>query len=217
VVAWIIVLTCMPWERRYFVCSAVDLRWPLLRTSHLWKNCDCWRITSRRTLTPCAPARNPQDRPASAAHVAERLAEFTQSADLVGLLGRAREAESQSPLPERGPEQRLRQFGLNTANDIANDGNGNGNRVGRWIAAAFALPILIVAEILIRLETDKGQLVIESEVSDIEVHIVGDAKPAGEISIKQGATATRLRAGKYELIINGKSDELTIDNRQFPA
>ncbi|MEO2013897.1 MAG: serine/threonine-protein kinase, partial [Fuerstiella sp.] len=178
------------------------------------------------TLCPTAPAeldtlvgsllaRNPQDRPASAAHVAERLAEFTQSADLVGLLGRAREAESQSPLPERGPEQRLRQFGLNTANDIANDGNGNGNRVGRWIAAAFALPILIVAEILIRLETDKGQLVIESEVSDIEVHIVGDAKPAGEISIKQGATATRLRAGKYELIINGKSDELTIDNRQF--
>jgi serine/threonine protein kinase len=60
------------------------------------------------TLCPDAPpqlvklaasllARSTQDRPASAAHVAEELAEFTESANLVTLLQRAREKEVQSP------------------------------------------------------------------------------------------------------------------------
>ncbi|MCP4782605.1 MAG: hypothetical protein GY903_12260 [Fuerstiella sp.] len=79
----------------------------------------------------------------------------------------------------------------------------------------MGLPLLIVAGILIKLETDKGQLVIESDVPDIAVRIVGDANPNSEISLKQGVTATRLRAGKYELVINGQSDHLTIDNNQF--
>lgn len=62
------------------------------------------------TLCPEAPAelvalvgsmlaRSSQERPASAAHVAEQLAVFTESADLVSLLKRAQEKEALSPEP----------------------------------------------------------------------------------------------------------------------
>jgi hypothetical protein len=71
------------------------------------------------------------------------------------------------------------------------------------------------AGILIKLETDKGQLVIESEVADVKVRIINDGKPVSELTIKHGTTATRLRADKYEVVIDGPSDGMTIENDQF--
>jgi hypothetical protein len=77
------------------------------------------------------------------------------------------------------------------------------------------LPLLFVAGILIKLETDKGQLVIESEVADVKVRIINDGKPVSELTINHGTTATRLRADKYEVVIDGPSDGMTIENDQF--
>ncbi len=77
------------------------------------------------------------------------------------------------------------------------------------------LPLLIVAGIFIKLETDKGQLVIESDVADVKVRIINDGKPVSELTIKHGTTATRLRADKYEVVIDGPSDGLTIENDRF--
>lgn len=176
------------------------------------------------TLCPDAPAElvmlvtsllahSPQDRPASAAHAAEQLAPFAQSADLVGLLGQARDAEAR--LPQTPGDDGLPP-GLSEHQQAEVQGSGGGSSsVRRWIMAAAALPLMILAGILIKLESDKGQLVIESEVADVSVRIVRDQKPVDEFSIQHGATATRLRAGQYEVVIDGPSDGLTIENGQF--
>ena len=75
--------------------------------------------------------------------------------------------------------------------------------------------MLVVAGIFIKLETEKGQLVIESEVADVKVRIINDGKPVSDLTIKHGTTATRLRADKYEVIIDGPSNGLTIENDEF--
>ena len=178
------------------------------------------------TLCPGAPAalvalvgsmlaRNPQDRPASAAHVAEQLAAFTESTDLVSLLKRAKEKEALAPEPIAS-ERKHRDFMPAMAHvPIAVADSGGRRSVRRWIIAAVGFPLLLIAGILIKMETEKGQLVIESEVANVKVQIIHDGQPVSGLSIHQGATATRLRADKYEIVIDGPSDGLTIDNNQF--
>ena len=182
------------------------------------------------TLCPEAPAelvalvgsmlaRSAQDRPASAAHVAEQLAAFTESANLVSLLKRAQEKEALSPEPiasERNRRGERRSTGGLTPPRSPEAANiDGGRRKRRWLVTAAILPLLLIAGIFVKLETEKGQLVIESDVANVKVQIIHDGKPVSGLSINQGATATRLRADKYEIIIDGPSDGLTIDNNQF--
>lgn len=177
------------------------------------------------TLCPDAPAalvalvgsllsRNPQDRPASAAHVAEQLAAFTASADLVGLLKRAQSKAAESP--ELLKPEKLAVFAKPSFDPplAAQSPPPNSRHIVRWLLAA-ALPLLVIAGILIKLETDKGQLVIESDIDNIKVQIVSHGKPVSGLTINHGTTATRLRADKYEVTIDGPSDGLTIENEQF--
>ncbi len=185
------------------------------------------------TLCPEAPpglvalvgsllSRSPQDRPASAAHVAEQLGAFTESANLVGLLKRAQSKAAESPQllkPEKlGLEKGVWNFGgipaASATPDAGEFQTPFSRRIRRWLLAA-AMPLLIVAGILIKLETDKGQLVIESDIDNIKVQIVSNGQPVSGLTINHGTTATRLRADKYEVIIDGPSDGLTIENEHF--
>ena len=178
------------------------------------------------TLCPEAPAelvalvgsllaRSPLDRPASAAHVAEQLAVFSESADLVSLLKRAKEKKALSPEPIAS-ERNHRDFMPAMAHvPLAVAASVGGRNIRRWIIAAIGFPLLLIAGIFIKLEMEKGQLVIESDVANVKVQIINDGKPVSGLSINQGATATRLRADKYEIVIDGPSDGLTIDNNEF--
>ncbi|HQZ64756.1 MAG TPA: serine/threonine-protein kinase, partial [Planctomycetaceae bacterium] len=185
------------------------------------------------TLCPEAPAelvalvgsllsRSPQDRPASAAHVAEQLTAFTENADLVGLLRNAKEKAAASPellnAEKPGWPQKpgfLEKPGFYPPSPAAeSNGSRRGKKIRNWFLAA-ALPLLLIAGILIKLETDKGQLVIESDIDNIKVQIVSNGKPVSGLTINHGTTATRLRADKYEVTIDGPSDGLTIENEQF--
>ncbi len=65
--------------------------------------------------------------------------------------------------------------------------------------------------VLITLETQKGQLVIESESGDVEVKLLRDGKFYESLQIQPGANATRLYAGKYEVILSEGSDAVTLD------
>ncbi len=75
-----------------------------------------------------------------------------------------------------------------------------GRRKRRWLVTAAILPLLLIAGIFVKLEAEKGQLVIESDVASVKVQIIHDGKPVRGLSINQGATATRLRADKYETV-----------------
>ena len=174
------------------------------------------------TLRPDAPAelvhlvaellaREPQNRPPSAAHVAERLAEFTDSADLSKLLATAQDAaqvDAGRSHSEEAVGDRLRPIHASAA---AAHGTSGGRRSRWWWIAAAAIPLLVLAAVLIVLETQKGQLVIESEVADVRVKVLKDGQPVRDLEIRPGATSSRLRADQYEIVIDSPSDSLRID------
>ncbi len=187
------------------------------------------------TLCPEAPlelvqlvasllSKNPQDRPASAAHVAEHLAPLSTGSKLVELLENAkREAALNSEPLKRSLIGELPAVLPRTAASVApsviglepaNVNNGRRRNLRRLLLAAL-LPLLIVAGILIKLETSKGQLVIESEVDNVTVKLVKNGEPHNGLQISHGTTLTRLQADKYEIIIEGASDGLEIVNNQF--
>ncbi|MBL8810970.1 MAG: protein kinase [Planctomycetaceae bacterium] len=181
------------------------------------------------TLCPEAPeelvklvasllSRSPSDRPASAAHVAEQLAPFAEGAKLVELLQQAKEKAAASPeLLKRTalyePPFPGSAVPMSPPEPAASSG-GRFKTLRRLLLAA-SLPLMIVAGILIKLELNKGQLIIESDVDNVNVKVLKDGKPVDGIQVNHGTTSTRLYADNYEITIDGPSDGLIIDHDKF--
>jgi Ca2+-binding EF-hand superfamily protein len=149
--------------------------------------------------------RDPARRPASAAHVAEKLEEFTAGNDLAALAHRAEQTQPHTP-PDEPPANTAKR-GTPTA---TNAYGGGTRRWGTTIALA-GFSAFLLATIWLIVETQKGQLVIESEAENVTVKLLSDGKQYDSVKVQQGATATKLFAGKYEIEIAGASDDLLID------
>jgi serine/threonine protein kinase len=182
-----------------------------------------------RSLRPDAPkelgeivdamlSRDPSQRPASAIHAAELLEPFTTDADLVGLLKRAKE----NPIPDESnlmwnPLWQRDLKDKEVVPKLASNRSRFGGW-GTWIAAA-CLGCLILGGILFVIETNKGQLVIDSE-ANVQVRLVsvddsGSKTDIDDLQIMPGTKATRLRSGKYEIILEGASDSFVVHNGSF--
>lgn len=178
------------------------------------------------TLRPDAPpelvklvkallARDPVERPASAAHVAEQLQAFTSGADLIGLIGLAQ--ANIAKLPEEcfgkvaSTPPPIAPLALAAARGAS---RGSNSRWG-WLTAAALAPLFLIAGVLITLELQKGQLVIESEVANVSVSLLKDGEVYQQMKIEPGVNTTRLYAGKYRVEIDSGSDAVQIDDRQF--
>ncbi|GAA4420918.1 serine/threonine-protein kinase [Bremerella cremea] len=92
-----------------------------------------------------------------------------------------------------------------------NFGNGN-SRITRWVAAGFGAFALMLAGILITLETGKGTLTIESFAEDVAVRIKKGDETYRRLTVTKGENNVRLAAGKYELEIEGKVDGFTLED-----
>ncbi len=147
-------------------------------------------------------SRDPAARPASAAHIAESLLPFCEGHDVVNLLARCRERATSAVSRE---ESLLMPTARTTPAPPTSPPRNN------WIAIAWLSPIAILAGIFITLETQKGQLVIESEVAGVKVNVLRDGKFYEQLQVKTGAESTRLFADKYSIEIDSASDELAID------
>ena len=160
-------------------------------------------------------SRSPADRPGSAAVVAERLQPLCEGAATAALLDRARERLVDQPTENPSDDPGALATGAAMAAAGRGD-SGNGRRGPKaWIGAAAMLPLLLLAAIVVVLETSKGQVVIESEAADVQVRLLRDGEAVDEFTVQQGASATRVRAGKYEVVIDGPSDQLTVDDNTF--
>lgn len=181
------------------------------------------------TLCPEAPeelvklvasllSRSPSDRPASAAHVAEQLAPFAEGAKLVELLQQAKEKAAASPeLMKRTAlyEPPFPGAAVPMSSPEPAASSGGRFRTLRRVLLAASLPLMIIAGILIKLELNKGQLIIESDVDNVNVKVLKDGKPVDGIQVNHGTTSTRLFADNYEITIDGPSDGLIIDHDKF--
>ena len=105
--------------------------------------------------------------------------------------------------PEGNPVVRLQ---------LSTDNSGSGNRKWKWWLAAAALPAFVIAGLMLIIESQKGQLVIESEAENVTVRLLSDGQQYDSVKVVPGATATQLFAGNYEITIDGASDDFVIDN-----
>ncbi|MEM9828840.1 MAG: protein kinase [Planctomycetota bacterium] len=145
-------------------------------------------------------ARDPADRPASAAHVAGTLAEFAAGADLINSV---RFAQRQAPSPTRSLSF--------AATPPATSDRGFGRRWARWLAAAAALPLLIFGVVWVVLETNTGKLVIESEIAGVSVELLQDGKAVDAMQIQRGENETTLKAGRYQVRLESPIDNVQIE------
>ena len=165
-------------------------------------------------------SRDPSSRPASAAHAAELLEPFCQAAELSSLLARAKAiaedaVPSNPPLPVRLNQGISPELAASKSSQSPTSQQPSGwGRVAMWSSLALCLAMLC-GGILFVLETSKGQLVIESDNADVQVKLVKDGQEASELHIEPGTQTTRLRGGKYEILIDSPSDNFTVSNQQF--
>ncbi len=163
-------------------------------------------------------SRQPNDRPASALHVAQAIEPFCSQADLTGLVTRAQSVVGNSSGPSPASEPLM----LNVVNaespaTVSPQANARAwftGRAIRWIAAGL-IPLAIAAGILVTLQLQSGQLVIQSDVADVQVRIARDGQIVRELTIDRGAQTTRLRADKYEITIESPSDVISLDTNSF--
>lgn len=161
-------------------------------------------------------ARDPAQRPPSADHVAERLEEFTHVSELRQLLQDAAAMDEVADPAEQLEQMQLPAAGLASAPDQAAitapqaDMTGSGKRriASRWLLAAM-LPLMIFGGILIALESQKGQLVIQSE-AEASVTLLKDGEVYKELKIVPGANSTRIYSGKYQVELAAGSDSLQL-------
>ena len=187
------------------------------------------RPPSLKTLRPDAPgalvklvdsllSTSPQERPASAAHVAEDLLPWAKSGCLIELMAKARSLEGIAVLQDAVPSN-----GNKQSHPIANspvpvsqtsDRNGGGSRRWLWIAAAM-VPLAFLAGYIIKLDTPDGQLIVESEIAGAQIRIVKAGAEAKNLKVETGNNVTRLLAGKYEVTLDSPSDGVSIDRDSF--
>jgi serine/threonine protein kinase len=175
---------------------------------------------SLATLRPDAPeavvelvssflARDPSMRPASAAHAAEMLAKFTSEADLSSLMREADERAMKEPIRITPPLTSLAT--REAANPAKTEAKGGRGAFLPWVATAAAFAFLFAAGVFITIETQKGQLVIESIDANVEIKVSKAGKVYDSVQLLPGANTTRLFAGNYEVSIGAGSDRFQLD------
>lgn len=87
-----------------------------------------------------------------------------------------------------------------------------GRRKRRWLVTAATLSLLLIAGIFIKLETDKGQLVIQSEVANVKVRIIHDGQPVSGLSTEpiqtKACRAPTFNVWRAHALVTGLSSQL---------
>ena len=170
-------------------------------------------------------ARNPDERPASAAHVAELVKPFCEGANLRALATAASESAQSENEIETDLSTPKTSTPRTSVQPVASpvpllipplpSFSGRSRNRLKWFVAAGALPLLVLAGIVIALETQKGSLVIESENANVNVKLLREGTVYEQLKIEPGTKETRLYAGKYEVTIDGASDGIYVDGSEF--
>jgi len=146
----------------------------------------------QRMLAP-----HPDQRYATPADVAEALKPFAAKSNLKQLaLAAADDAPSRTMMPPK-------RFG---------------GRMGRFVIAAAALLGIALAGFAIYVETDKGQIVIHSNVDDVQVLVKRTGKlydALDELEVDKGDNLWKFRSGSYEVQLLGKTDGLRVKDGVF--
>jgi len=171
--------------------------------------------------------KNQDARVTSAQAVAERLEEFTDGADLQALRDHA-----YSPTDDEDDQQSAASIRASLGQIWPEELDGE--RAGRpkkampgdapkprrranWSRVAIALLGLaatVCLGVVVILQTDRGEIRIESEVDNIHVGVVKDGQVVDSLVVEQGPNTIKVRSGKYEIRIDSPSDGIEVTPQQ---
>lgn len=163
-------------------------------------------------------ATQPESRLPSALHVAEALQPFCEGADLEGLATRGLQSDRDCAF-----DSEMQLAPLRLSDQLSQSPSSPSARqsparrlppVWIWLALA-ALPLFGFFGWRIMLESDQGNLVIESTSDKTKVEIKRRAGGAAqEMLVEPGTKLTRLQAGEYDITIHEGSDQISIEPKQ---
>ncbi|OYP34903.1 serine/threonine protein kinase [Rhodopirellula sp. MGV] len=137
-------------------------------------------------------SRDPKNRPADAAQIAERLRAPSQGHQLRRLI---REASRKDDAGER------QHSGLIPSLSLAKRGDEPPRRHW-WIGAAMA-GFLLVAGFVLKIQTDRGMLVLHSDLDGLTVEIKQGETVVDTLKIESGDNKVSLHKGSYRLEVEG--------------
>ncbi|MGZ0167365.1 MAG: protein kinase domain-containing protein, partial [Planctomycetales bacterium] len=167
--------------------------------------------------------KDPDERLASATEVADRLAAFTDGADLQALRDQTYSSDDgdsseQSAENMQADMEQIWPLNRSEGNDVpdaapaADSGRSRrpsslGSRVAAAMIGVIATTLLGVVIIL---QTDRGEIRIDSKVANVQVNVVKDGEVFDSFVVKLGENVVKVRTGKYEILIDSPSDSVYV-------
>jgi serine/threonine protein kinase len=165
-------------------------------------------------------ARDPADRPPSAAHVAQTLHTFASSSQLPALVACAmqkHDAQLESSSLSLSPSHQLPDRNHNPLSE-SEPQLERPRRMTKWIATGLFGLASGLGAILFTLEITKGQLIVQSEATDkvrVKLIDVEQQNTSKELTIEPGPNVTRLNSGNYTIELDVASDSVAISQDKF--
>ncbi len=153
-------------------------------------------------------ARNPDDRWPTPGEVAEALAPFTAGHDLKNAVSVAEAAPEPVKKPPLSAPQSLASVQPQESRSAANAGSPPST--GLLTARNLLVVAALAGAIMFRLQTDKGVIVVECDVPNVQIQLLKDGELHDELSLKQGRTSISVFAGQYEIRIPGETDSIEV-------
>jgi hypothetical protein len=87
----------------------------------------------------------------------------------------------------------------------------------RWltVAAVLALVFFVALGAVVVVATDRGRVVIQSGVDDVQIAVLEDGRQIEIIDLSSGSKVKWLPTGNYELQLVGEGNDVKIDNKSF--
>ncbi|MGZ0174394.1 MAG: protein kinase domain-containing protein, partial [Planctomycetales bacterium] len=173
------------------------------------------------TIVDRALLRNVDDRFASAKELADSLIPFCEGHVLSDLAecGRdlaLREDEQVPQPPTLPPFVQKAEISASPANVTrAEDFGVRPPGVRRRIATWMLVPLILLAGIIIWIQTDNGTLVVESPSGDIPIEIRTGGKFHRNETLSVGKNELTIRSGTYEIVLPKEYDSLKVENQVF--
>ncbi|WP_167546942.1 serine/threonine protein kinase [Stieleria maiorica] len=146
-------------------------------------------------------SRDPAKRPASASEIARQLEPLAKPSRLKRLLRDAIRKHSAEDLP--------RSTMLPSLGKAA--GSDDRSKVKRWLMGAALAFVLVAAAVVIKIQTDRGELVIHSEHDGLTVLVKQGDEVVNRLTVASGKeNRTTLRKGTYQVEIIGGGDALVL-------
>ncbi len=165
-------------------------------------------------------ARDPNERLSSPEEVVAALKPFTADADLVALSEQAATADARD---EPGAPAWLLPAGHDVASarrelkPVAPNGRSQWRRrLTVAIATAVLFVLVIAGGFVVRLATDRGELIIQSNDPGAHVLIKKDGKPVKDMTLSHGKRAITVRSGEYTIELHqSNADRFMLSKNRF--